>query len=159
MMEPPEDASSSAKAGVMLDMPQGDRTLMEVQASAGGARMTIRTQDSSQAHCTWCWRNFPGTPQSPFKWVASRSRHLLQGRGHMATNLLQMERNGCFSAKTRLSALGLLATSWGEHAQPPRPHSSHVLDGCGDSQLTASMQSWQCENHLQFCWRILVVIK
>ena len=35
-MEPPEDASSSAKAGVMLDMPQGDRTLMEVQASAGG---------------------------------------------------------------------------------------------------------------------------
>jgi hypothetical protein len=51
-MEPPEDASSSAKAGVMLDMPQGDRTLMEVQASARGARMTIRTQDSSQAHCT-----------------------------------------------------------------------------------------------------------
>ena len=37
-MEPPEDASSSAKAGVMLDMPQGDRTLMEVQASAGRGR-------------------------------------------------------------------------------------------------------------------------
>ena len=120
-------------------------------------RTKIRVQNSSPAHCTWCWRSFPGTRHRRFRSVGLSLTHLLQGKGHMATKCLQMSRSGCSIAKTGRLPLGLLATSWGDHTQPPKPHSSHVLDGCGDSQWIPSMRSWQRENHLESSWRNLVL--